>query len=430
MKRAAPLITLITAALTLSACSSTEVTPAGRSGDSPVTLTYSAWALATTPEFQALVDGFEASHENIDIQIKEYDPAQYDTLITADLAAGTAPDIITQKGPKAMPALVEGGQLLDVSDIKFPDEVAGAASYQIDGVQYAVPYRQDAWVLYYNKSLFDAAGVDDPDGSWTWDDYEAAAEKLGTGLKAAGSDAKPAYLHRWQSAVQAIATAQSGADILKGEFDQFKDGYRRALAMQGAGLQVDFNTSTANNLTYQGEFGQQRAAMMPMGTWYVAALLAQVKTGDAQEFPWGFAPLPQADASTTGRDNVPVTFSDPTGAGLNAAIDEAKISAAKEFLAYIAGADAAVALAKIGITPAYIDDDVVTAFFSTAGMPNDDLSQFAFGTRDVSAENPTVSQTAAIQTILGDLHTAVMSGSRSYADAIADAKKRFDTEIR
>ncbi len=33
-------------------------------------------------------------------------------------------------------------------------------------------------VLYYNKDLFDAAGVAYPDVNWTWDDLLAAAEKL------------------------------------------------------------------------------------------------------------------------------------------------------------------------------------------------------------------------------------------------------------
>ncbi len=64
-----------------------------------------------------------------------------------------------------------------MSGITIPDDVSGASSYEVDGTQYGTPYRQDSWVLFYNKDLFDAAGVDYPDGSWTWDDYDAAARR-------------------------------------------------------------------------------------------------------------------------------------------------------------------------------------------------------------------------------------------------------------
>ena len=76
--------------------------------------------------------------------------------------------------------------------------------------------------------------------------------------------------------------------------------------------------------------------MMPMGTWYVATLLAQQNSGDADKFKWGIAPAPQFDASTAGTAKTPVTFGDPTGFGINAADRRSKLTAAKEFLAYAA----------------------------------------------------------------------------------------------
>ena len=35
--------------------------------------------------------------------------------------------------------------------------------------------------------------------------------------------------------------------------------------------------------------------MMPMGTWYIATLIAQQASGDADNFDWGIAPVPQLD---------------------------------------------------------------------------------------------------------------------------------------
>ena len=419
----------ITASLMLTGCGNDTSTPPAGSGD--ITLKMSAWSIATTPEFQLLVDGFNAANPGIKVELMEYDAAEYNTLLTADLAAGSGPDIITQKEVKFTPVLVDGGQLLDVSDVKLPSGINGADSYKVDGKQYAIPYRQDIWVIYYNKALFEAAGVAEPDGSWTWDEYAATAKELTTNLRAAGNnEAYGIYQHGWQSIIQGFANAQvKDADILNGKFEQFDSYYARALDLQDSGAQIDFNTRQANQLTYQGEFGKQKAAMMPMGTWYVATLIAQQKDGKSDDFEWGFAPAPQYDASTTGLKNTPVTFGDPTGLGINAKVSDEKAAAAKKFLEYAASENAAKALAGIGITPALTSDAVVDAYFAVEGAPQDDLSSFAWSTKKVVAENPPHKNTATIQTILGDLHTAVMSESSTFEAELVTAQNRFKNEV-
>ena len=410
------------AALVLTGCSGGGDT-ADADASGPVSLSLSGWSLDTTPEFQALADAFHEKNPDITVTLKEYDPTEYNTLVTADLAAGSGPDIITQKEVKYLTTFQEGGQLLDVSDVKLPDGIGGADSYRVDGKSYAVPYRQDAWVLYYNKALFDAAGVDYPDGSWTWDDYDAAAEKL------SGGTAKGSYMHRWQSVVQGFANAQTTSDILQGKFDYMKPYYERVLKLQDEGAQVDFNTSSANQLTYQGEFGTQKAAMLPMGSWYTATLIAQQESGEADAFEWGIAPAPQLDSSTAGLDNTPVTFGDPTGFGINAALSGNKAAAAKKFLAFAASEDAAQVLAAIGITPALTSDAVTETYFGVEGAPTDDLSKFAWSTHEVLPENPTSAKTAAVQGILGDMHTAIMSGSTGVDEAIKEAQDRVANEV-
>ncbi|MGZ0712669.1 ABC transporter substrate-binding protein (plasmid) [Coraliomargarita sp. W4R53] len=415
---------LAVSALTLVGCSGESASTDGESGD--VTLSVSGWTLATTPEFQALADGFEELHPEVTVDLKEYDSAEYDTLITADLAAGVGPDIITQKGVAYVSTYQEGGQLMDLSDVEMPEGINGTEAYEIDGSTYGVPYRQDSFLLFYNKDLFDEAGVDYPDGTWTWDDYDEAAAELSEGLD--GADGT--YLHRWQSTVQGFANSQTpGADILSGDYEYFAPYYERALALQDAGYQADFNTSTANQLTYQGQFGTQQAAMLPMGSWFVATLMSQQAAGEADDFEWGIAPVPQYDSSTTGLGAVPLSFGDPTGFAINANTPDAKVQAAKDFVEYAASEAGAIELAQIGITPALLSEEVVDTYFSVDGVPTDDLSVFAFSTHDTSLENPATSDTAAVQGILYDMHTAIMSGSQSVDAAIAEAESRVANEV-
>ncbi|WP_456286051.1 extracellular solute-binding protein [Microbacterium sp. JZ70] len=426
MKRAIGGSILLVGALTLSGCGGAEPSAAG--GDQ--TLTVSAWSLETTPEFQVLADGFEKANPGVEVELVNYEAAQYDTLVTADLAAGKGPDIITQKSIQSLTTFQQGGQLRDVSAVPLPEGIGGAPAYEIDGVRYAVPYRQDSWVLFYNRALFDAAGVEYPDGTWTWDDYEDAARRLTEGLDAAGSTAKAVFQHTWQSVVQSMATAQTdGADFLSGDYAYMVPYYERTLALQEAGAQESYNTVTASQLTYQGEFGRQKSAMMLMGSWYVATLMTQRAAGEADEFEWGIAPAPQADETATGTAAEPVTFGNPTGFGINAALDEGELETAEAFLEYAASEEAALELAGIGITPALLSDAVVDAYFSVEGAPQDELSRFAVQTHETVPEVPTSPATSPVWNILADMHSAILSGSADVDDAIAEAESRVDAEV-
>ncbi|MFY1635002.1 ABC transporter substrate-binding protein [Solwaraspora sp. WMMB335] len=429
MKRTIPAVISAATALTLvlAGCGSDEPTDP----NAPVTITLAGWSLSSTPEFTTLADGFHASHPNVTVELKEYDAANYDTQMIADLAAGTAPDVYVLKNLKNFYTYQSGGQLLDVSDAATDlGSVPALSAYQVDGKTYAVPYRQDSWVLYYNKELFDQAGVAPPDGSWTWDDYVTAATRLTDGLKSAGSAATGAYQHVWQSTVQGFALAQTpDADLLSGDFGYLKPYYERSLQLQATGAQPTYGTANTNKLTYQAQFGTQQAAMMLMGTWYVATLLEQRGTGDADTFEWGIAPAPQFDTSTAGTSATPVTFGDPTGMGINPNIDESKVAAAKDFLEYVAGPQAGTALAGIGITPAEVTDAVTEAVFGLDGVPQDDLSKFAYATHTIEPENPVSEHTAALQNVLNETHSAILSESTAVDAALSEARDRAENEV-
>jgi multiple sugar transport system substrate-binding protein len=436
MKRTIPTALGMSAALALvlTACGGGNTGEAeAPAAEGPVTLTLAGWSLASTPEFQSIADAYQAENPDVTVEVVEY-PAgnDYDTALTADLAGGTAPDVYIIKNLKNYLTFQSGNQLLDISDVAADLDPAtgGLDSYEVDGATYAVPYRQDSWVLYYNKDLFAQAGVAEPDGSWTWDDYAQAARDLTTAFKGAGSSAVGTYQHNWQSTLQGFALAQTpDADLFGGDYSWLAPYYERVLALQEEGAQTDYGTITTNSLTYQAQFGTQQAAMLPMGTWYAATLITQQESGEADDFAWGVAPIPQFDASTTGTDNTPVTFGDPTGMGINPAIDESKVEVAKDFLRFAAGEGGATALAEIGITPALLDEAILDTYFGLEGMPTDELSRFAFQEHETKPENPVAPETAAVQNILNDAHSEIMSGSASVEDALAKAEERVASEV-
>ena len=107
---------------------------------------------------------------------------------------------------------------------------------------------------------------------------------------------------------------------------------RRRRAARGLG------TVTTNKLTYQAQFGKQRAAMMPMGTWYIGDPAHPAEERRRRQVRVGHrAGAAARTRRPPARDNTPVTFADPTGLGINAESRGRRSTTAKAFLAYAAG---------------------------------------------------------------------------------------------
>src|SRR5699024_11688347 len=103
------------------------------------------------------------------------------------------------------------------------------------------------------------------------------------------------------------------------------------------------------SLSYQAHLGTRMAAMMPVGTWYIATLLAQRESGDADEFEWGMAPAPQ---QASGASDAPVSFGDPTSLAINAELSGEKLELAQSFLEYVVSEDCSKALGSSAMTHA------------------------------------------------------------------------------
>ena len=155
------------------------------------------------------------------------------------------------------------------------------AAYNYDGVQYGLPTDLDLQLIYYNKDLFDAAGVAYPEAGWTWDDYRAMATELteGDGVgKIYGSN-------DFSFGEMRMITWAYGGDFIDaetGEALMTSEPVQRAMGLL-AGMMVE-----DESMVLPGAEGMtiDRYAMAmygPWGSWYVYR--------DA-EFDWDVAPVP------------------------------------------------------------------------------------------------------------------------------------------
>ena len=164
--------------------SSSDSKGSSKSGDK-VELTLGIWDENQRDAMQKMIDAYEAENDNvsISIQLTPYKGGEYWTKLEASAGGGTAPDVFWLN-VLHLDSYVEGGILDDLSDAIASSDIKDnfaetlVNNYVRDGKNYAVPKDFDTNALWYNKDLFDQAGVEYPTDDMTYDDLVALATEL------------------------------------------------------------------------------------------------------------------------------------------------------------------------------------------------------------------------------------------------------------
>ena len=142
------------------------------------------WMSEQESGIMAAVEAFNASQDEIHVNASTVPWGQYwDKLITG-LPAGSAPDIFSINALNVRD-YAKNGYLLDITDLfesghvdvtKFPQHVIDI--HTVNGTLWGIPKDFDSIAVFYNKDMFDAAGVAYPADDWTWDDFIETAKAL------------------------------------------------------------------------------------------------------------------------------------------------------------------------------------------------------------------------------------------------------------
>ncbi|HEV2342934.1 MAG TPA: ABC transporter substrate-binding protein [Actinocrinis sp.] len=153
------------------------------SGGGPVHLTlWTGFTGPDRPAYEALIAQFNASHKDVQVSM---DVQPWDTIgqkLPVAWATGQGPDLATPNfDPGVVQTYVKAGSALPldgkIDASAFPPAVTKA--FTVDGSLYAAPANLATLVLYYNKTMFTAAGI--TQAPKTQDDFVADAKKLTLG---------------------------------------------------------------------------------------------------------------------------------------------------------------------------------------------------------------------------------------------------------
>lgn len=156
----------------------------GSSNSGSGSLSVMIWDTYQEPGLTEILGDFtEKTGIEAEIQVVTWD--EYWTLLSAGAQGDSMPDVFWMHSNEAE-RYMSNGMLLDLTDkiaesdsidlSKYPEDITELYTY--DGKNYAVPKDVDTIALWYNKTLFDEAGIAYPTADWTWDDLYEAAKAL------------------------------------------------------------------------------------------------------------------------------------------------------------------------------------------------------------------------------------------------------------
>lgn len=286
----------------ISTLSLTLLALASGAAHSETTLKYMMWDPGQLEVEKATIAAFESANPDVKVQIDALPPKEYWPKLSALAAAGDLPDVFAMSSG-FVKEWAEAGNLKDLSEtVEGTDLTAyydGAMSVgEVSGGRYAFPQNWVAPVLYFNKDMFDDAGVGYPTADWTWDDFKAAAQAL---TKDTNDDGTPdqwgfwlygryahvdtwvfrnggRYLNDKETGLEPNNEAQNTLAFLS---DLITDG-------------VAPKPQDMEGIRQQDVFPMGMAAMWVDGSWNIA----NVRKVAGDSFNWGIAQVPMGPDAT------------------------------------------------------------------------------------------------------------------------------------
>ncbi|WP_408610551.1 ABC transporter substrate-binding protein [Blautia liquoris] len=236
-------------------------------------LRFASWDVADDIDLQqGVVDEFNKTHDDIEVSLEAYG-SDFDTKISAGMGSGDTPDVMYMWN---YPAYYEGLEPLD-SYIEKEGEDYKKDFYDtlwdynsMNEQIYGIPVGFTTHALFYNKDLFQEAGIDEPTDDWTWEDLQTAAKAISEKTDAKGfsfqmkPDPYDYEMYLWSN-----GSAYCGKDGQMDGYinsDESKEVFQMFQGMEKEGYAVATEKSGTD------EFRSGQSAMYVYGSWSINSL--------------------------------------------------------------------------------------------------------------------------------------------------------------
>lgn len=287
--------------LILSACSgdSDGDGASSKSDDSEVELTFTTWGNDEhIAMYEELLTEFHENNPNIKVKVQSIPHADYQQKLSVLAAGNELPDV-GWVAERMVPQFVNNNILRDISDFKededfnFEDYIPSTLElWEHDGKLLGLPFSTPPMIMYYNKTMFEEAGLDTPNelvakGKWTWEQFEETASRLSSGE---GNDRKfgARLFNEWTNfAAMPSHTLSFGGSMFSEDMTEFKwnspEGVATFEMLDRMMFEDESHVPPGENINFEsGNVG-----MFPFTYSYIANVRG------ITDFEWDIAPLPK-----------------------------------------------------------------------------------------------------------------------------------------
>ena len=241
-------------------------------------ITFGIWDKAQEPAMLQIIDAFNAHYPGISVSISTTAFGPYFERLRIQAQGDDLPDVFWINGPN-FELYASHGMLQDLNELEgfdpanYPPNLVELYTY--DGTPYAVPKDFDTIALWFNRDLLHRAGVDEPTGSWSWDEYRDASEAVTRALGGEQIWGNPGGVAN-QAMIYPLIM-QAGGYVLSE--DKARSGYGEPAAIEAFRfLDGMIRDGIAPDVRYTAEnepkdlFSGGRAALYLSGNWEAALL--------------------------------------------------------------------------------------------------------------------------------------------------------------
>lgn len=345
IKKMMALPVIVSLSTVLAACGNGASGSTGQNDTEQVTIKVWSWE----PTVKKAVADFEKEHPNIKVDVDNVGSSndEYQALSNAIAAGKGAPDLV-QFDFNAIPQFAMTDGLVALDDLGAKDVIGQFTKGATSGVTvndkiYGMPIGGGPMALFYNKAIFDQAGVSE--APKTWDEYYEAAKKihaLGSDYyitAESGTDAGVALSLIWQHGGTPFKIKGNRITINLTSDQATQDYATYWQRMIDEGL-IDTKTVGWSDDWFRG-LGTGRIASLPIGGWMPITLKTSAAEASGN---FRVAALPAWKAGDT-------SSAENGGGALSVVKGSAHAQAAYEFAKYVAVGGGHQTLVDNGIVP-------------------------------------------------------------------------------
>lgn len=243
---------------------------------------------------ERIVKLYNETHENSQLTLTQGQWAQYYAQLTNAVIAGNAPQVgvvHTNMLPEMYPALAPleetpAGNLLEVAGIEPGNYIESLwKAGEKDGHRYLIPLDTHMFGLWYNRDIFEEAGLDPDNPPQTMEEFVAAADAIRDAGYVAFHPAEDALPRKLRRAWMVFYWQQGG--------ELFDEGYTKATFNNEQGLKaLEFLVSIVQERGWNEpgtdgfkQFTAGELGMFVAGNW-------MYWTASESDVNWDFAPMP------------------------------------------------------------------------------------------------------------------------------------------